>query len=108
MDSDLILEDAEKVPALKFDPPVLVHLAHGDEVFPEPLLRWDELAPGVRVGIKSPWEKFEFVCGVIQGVPGRLILVVGNSFGALEHVEGTGWVCTGLVPQENIMSELGQ
>ena len=101
--------ELEKTPVVKFDPPEPVYRANeNNDVFPEQLIRWDQLFPGVRVGIKSPWEKFEYLCGVIRGRPGSLVLQVGASFGALEHIEGTGWVCTGLVPQQNIMSELGQ
>lgn len=101
--------ESEKTPVLKFEPPALVYLANSkNEVFPEPLLRWDQLSSGCRVAIKSPWPKYEYLCGQVQGRPGTLVFVVGGSFGALEHVKETGWVCTGLVPQQDIMSELGQ
>lgn len=101
--------DAEKTKVLKFDPPLTVHRANDkNEVWPEVLLRWDELAPGMRVAIPSPWPTHEYLCGTVEGRPGTLVFVVGASFGALEHREGTGWVCTGLVPQQDIMSELAQ
>lgn len=101
--------EAEKTQVLKFDPPLPVHRANDqNEVWPEPLLRWDELAPGIRVAIPSPWPTHEYLCGTVQGRPGTLVLVVGISFGALEHREGVGWVCTGLVPQQDIMSEMAQ
>lgn len=97
---------------IKFDPPSPVYPLVKDEpgdiqVDASRQLRdFGELQIGARVGIVSPWPEHEFLVGQVAGQPGMVVLLVGESFGELEHVKDEGWRCNGLVRQADVMQAM--
>ena len=102
------MSDEDHPQIIKFDPPAHVRLLGPDDlVLDVPTLLWDALAPGTRAAIPSPWQEGQFLIGQVGGKPGQLLLVVGESFGALEHDKEEGWLCTGIVQQRQIWNAVG-
>lgn len=94
---------------IKFEPPSPVYPVVKDEPgdiqvdLSRPMLRYADLQVGARVGILSPWPEHEFLVGDVAGKPGLVVLLVGDSFGELEHVQDHGWRCNGLVRQSDVL-----
>jgi len=102
------METIEPPQVIKFEPPAQVRLVtEEDLVIDAPTMRWDQLVPDVRAAIPNPWQEGRFLLGHVRGLPGQMLLVVGESFGQLEHREELGWVCTGLVQQRDIWNAVG-
>lgn len=97
---------------IKFNPPSPVYPLAKDEPgdlqvdVSRPLQAYGELQIGARVGIVSPWPEHEFLVGQVAGQPGMVVLLVGESFGELEHVKDQGWQCNGLVRQADVLQAM--
>jgi len=93
---------------IKFEPPAHVRLVDAEDlVIDKAVMRWDQLVPDMRAAVPNPWHEGKFLLGHVRGQAGMMLLVVGESFGQLEWVEGTGWICHGLVKQSQIWNALG-